>query len=108
MHWHPYVLLIPITIQEMAAAELVELRNKGSAALLVKEGSTGCCGAVQDEIVPPSHMRALHEGMGDSSNSMVTWMEFPQAHHNDTYEVAAAQYWPAVLAFFRQHVPVQD
>ena len=71
-------------------------------------GQLRCHGAAQDEIVPPSHMRALHEALGGRSSSRVAWVEFPEAHHNDTYEVAAAQYWPALLAFFRQHIPLQD
>merc|ERR1719359_2001388 len=27
------------------------------------------------------------------------WEEFPEAHHMDAYEVARAQYWPALEAF---------
>ena len=75
-----------------------------------ESGIDGCkCGmAAQDEIVPPAHMRALYEEVGGSGNSLVTWVEFPEAHHNDTYEVAAAQYWPALLDFFRRQVPVQE
>ena len=65
------------------------------------------CGA-QDEIVPPSHMRALYEEVGGAANGNCTWVDFPQAHHNDTYEVAAARYWPAILAFFQKNVPIGD
>ena len=65
-------------------------------------------GGMQDEIVPPSHMRALYEEVGGAANGNCTWVDFPDAHHNDTYEVAAARYWPAILAFFEKNVPVRE
>ncbi|BDA44881.1 Protein ABHD13 [Coccomyxa sp. Obi] len=64
--------------------------------------------AGQDEIVPQSHMQTLYEELGGSKNSTCSWADFPEAHHNDTYEVAAPQYWQAMLAFFRQYVPIGE
>ena len=61
---------------------------------------------MQDEIVPSAHMEALYKEAGGPQNSKVTWVDFPDAHHNDTYEIASVRYWPAILAFFQQHVPL--
>ena len=58
--------------------------------------------------MPQSHMRTLYEEIGGSKNITCSWAEFPEAHHNDTYEVAAPQYWQAMLAFFRQYVPIGE
>jgi fermentation-respiration switch protein FrsA (DUF1100 family) len=61
----------------------------------------------QDEIVPPRHMQNLYEEVGGSDNKQCTWVDFPEAHHNDTYEVAGPNYWHAILSFFQTHVPLQ-
>ena len=62
--------------------------------------------AMQDEIVPSAHMKALYEEVGGPGNTRITWVDFPDAHHNDVYEIASVRYWPAILAFFQQHVPL--
>ncbi len=58
--------------------------------------------------MPQSHMQSLYDDIGGADNKRCSWAEFPEAHHNDTYEVAAPQYWQAMLAFFRQFVPVAE
>ena len=50
--------------------------------------------------MPSAHMEALYKEAGGAKNSKVTWVDFPDAHHNDTYEIASVRYWPAILAFF--------
>lgn len=62
--------------------------------------------SVQDEIVPSAHMEALYKEVGGAGNARITWVDFPEAHHNDVYEIASVRYWPAILAFFQQHVPL--
>ena len=62
--------------------------------------------SAQDEIVPSAHMEALYKEVGGPGNARITWVDFPEAHHNDVYEIASVRYWPAILAFFQQHVPL--
>ena len=56
--------------------------------------------------MPSAHMKALYKEVGGPGNAQITWVDFPDAHHNDVYEIASVRYWPAILAFFQQHVPL--
>ncbi|KAK9832839.1 hypothetical protein WJX81_005824 [Elliptochloris bilobata] len=55
--------------------------------------------SLQDEVLPPVHMRQLYEAVGGPACTTCQWVEFPEAHHMDTYEVAAQEYWPALIGF---------
>ena len=54
----------------------------------------------RDEMVggQMSELRAAAESAGLEP----VWKEFPEAHHMDAYEVARAQYWPALEAFCQE------
>lgn len=56
--------------------------------------------------MPSAHMEALYKEVGGPQNGKITWVDFPDAHHNDVYEIASVRYWPAILAFFQQQVPL--
>lgn len=90
--------------------------------------------ASQDEMLPPGQMRELYDIAQQAGATDVTWVDFPEAHHMggsvlrhtppardhqlysgsrthwllppaDAYEVSQAQYWPALIHFFRKHHP---
>ena len=51
----------------------------------------------QDEMVPPSQMRRLHQAQRTEECYLV---EFPEAHHMDAYDSDPELYWPALKTFF--------
>jgi len=54
---------------------------------------------LQDEIIPPSHMKGLY----DLSQSQIKiWKDFPEGRHNDT--VAEAGYFEAINDFIEQEI----
>ncbi|KAH3661614.1 hypothetical protein OGAPHI_006462 [Ogataea philodendri] len=57
---------------------------------------------LDDEIVPPAHMRTLYEL---SRSQTKTWVEFPGAHHNDT--IVQPKYWDFFYEFMRKITPVE-
>lgn len=54
--------------------------------------------SLQDEMVPPAQMRALHAAAA-AVNPRVRWVDFPSAHHMDAYDAEPARYWQALKAF---------
>mmetsp|Transcript_98256 Transcript_98256/g.204931 ORF Transcript_98256/g.204931 Transcript_98256/m.204931 type:complete len:388 (-) Transcript_98256:118-1281(-) len=54
----------------------------------------------QDEIVPPTHSRALHHIALKSSHK--EQVIFPDGMHNDTWEKGGARYWQAWYSFMRK------
>ncbi|KAG7805816.1 hypothetical protein KL921_005247 [Ogataea angusta] len=58
--------------------------------------------ALEDEIVPPEHMRTLYE-LSKSKNK--TWKAFAGAHHNDT--IVQPKYWDYFYEFMRNINPVE-
>ena len=54
---------------------------------------------LKDEIVPPSHMKALYNRCGAKPK---VWRDFPEGTHNDT--LAAPGYFQAIADFLQEHV----
>lgn len=55
-------------------------------------------------MLPPEQMRRLFDILTSAGGKRVVWTEFPEGTHMEAYEVCRAEYWPALRAFFEQHV----
>ncbi|XP_031491688.1 alpha/beta hydrolase domain-containing protein WAV2 [Nymphaea colorata] len=59
---------------------------------------------LQDEMVPPAHMRMLYE-KASSSNSRTLFVDFPDGMHMDTWLSGAERYWRSIQLFFMRYLP---
>ncbi|KAL3149046.1 hypothetical protein ABBQ32_001891 [Trebouxia sp. C0010 RCD-2024] len=60
--------------------------------------------SLEDEMLPPEHMERMHKVLR-KQQGRVSWLPL-HAGHMDAYEVAAEEYWPAVIKFAQQHMTV--
>lgn len=49
----------------------------------------GECGGGKDEMVPPEQMWALRKVLVDADADRLQWVDLPEAHHMDAFEVRA-------------------
>jgi hypothetical protein len=61
--------------------------------------------AVQDEMLGAHQMRELYALREADGEAPWEWVEFPMARHMDAYDVAPAQYWPAIVDFLQRLQP---
>ncbi|KAH7679900.1 putative alpha/beta hydrolase BEM46 protein [Dioscorea alata] len=59
---------------------------------------------LQDEMVPPSHMRLLYN-KAIESNSECLFVDFPNGMHMDTWLSGGDRYWRTIQIFLDQYVP---
>jgi pimeloyl-ACP methyl ester carboxylesterase len=55
---------------------------------------------LKDELIPPAHMKKLHDTMPNQSTKV--WKEIPDGNHNDT--CTKPGYFQAIEAFFVEYV----
>uniref|UniRef100_A0A7S0B987 Serine aminopeptidase S33 domain-containing protein n=1 Tax=Pyrodinium bahamense TaxID=73915 RepID=A0A7S0B987_9DINO len=82
------LLRSPIIFDEWRAAESLEF--------LSRHYEHWCCcllSGLQDEIVPPSHMRQLHEILKENRPKVLKYFRFPHGGHNDTPNKGGEEYW---------------
>eukprot|EP00884_Botryococcus_braunii_P004879 jgi/Botrbrau1/14392/Bobra.0014s0040.2 len=58
----------------------------------------------QDEMIPPSQMRALWQALMDAKAEKVEYVEFPEAHHMDAFEEYGREYWAVVQKFLTRYI----
>ncbi|KAF3795309.1 bem46 protein [Nymphaea thermarum] len=58
---------------------------------------------LQDEMVPPAHMRMLYE-KASSSNSRTLFVDFPDGMHMDTWLSGAERYWRSIQLFLMRYL----
>lgn len=59
---------------------------------------------LQDEMVPPVHMRMLYE-KASSINSRTLFVDFPDGMHMDTWLSGAERYWRSIQLFLLRYLP---
>ncbi|XP_020089424.1 protein bem46 [Ananas comosus] len=59
---------------------------------------------LQDELVPPSHMRVLYEKAIQHNNNCL-FIDFPSGMHMDTWISGGDRYWRVLQLFLDQYVP---
>lgn len=59
---------------------------------------------LQDELVPPSHMRSLYD-KATEHNTRCLFVEFPDGMHMDTWVHGGDRYWRSIQLFLDQYVP---
>ncbi|CAN6478303.1 unnamed protein product [Victoria cruziana] len=59
---------------------------------------------LQDEMVPPVHMRMLYE-KASSINSRTLFVDFPDGMHMDTWLSGAERYWRSIQLFLVRYLP---
>lgn len=59
---------------------------------------------LQDEMVPPSHMRLLYN-KAIETNSECLFVDFPNGMHMDTWLSGGDRYWRTIQLFLDQYVP---
>ncbi|KAL6000718.1 hypothetical protein ACLOJK_006444 [Asimina triloba] len=62
---------------------------------------------LQDEMVPPSHMRMLYDKAADE-NRRCLFVDFPTGMHMDTWLVGGDRYWRSIQLFLEQNLPKGD
>lgn len=87
---------------------LDEWRSSKSLEFVAKSRSDWCLcllSGLQDEMVPPAQMRALHEVAAAHSLQALDFFTFEFGGHNDTPKAGGEQYWSALQSFLQK---VQD
>lgn len=59
---------------------------------------------LQDELVPPSHMRVLYEKAIQHNNNCL-FIDFPSGMHMDTWISGGDRYWRVLQLFLDQYGP---
>lgn len=59
---------------------------------------------LQDELVPPSHMRMLYD-KAHEHNRNIRFVDFPGGMHMDTWISGGDRYWRAIQLFLDQYAP---
>lgn len=59
---------------------------------------------LQDELVPPSHMRLLYEKAFEH-NKNCRFVDFPNGMHMDTWNSGGDRYWRTIQLFLDQYAP---
>ncbi|ONK66152.1 uncharacterized protein A4U43_C06F4670 [Asparagus officinalis] len=62
---------------------------------------------LQDEMVPPSHMRMLH-AKAIETNSKCIFVDFPSGMHMDTWLSGGDRYWRSIQIFLARYVSEYD
>ena len=59
---------------------------------------------LQDELVPPSHMRMLYDKAVEN-NRTCRFVDFPSGMHMDTWISGGDRYWRTIQLFLDQYAP---
>lgn len=59
---------------------------------------------LQDEMVPPFHMKMLY-AKAAARNPQCTFVEFPSGMHMDTWLSGGDVYWKTNMQFLEKHAP---
>lgn len=59
---------------------------------------------LQDELVPPSHMRVLYD-KAIEHNTHCLFVDFPDGMHMDTWLSDGVRYWRSIQLFLDQYIP---
>jgi len=82
-----------------------------SLAFLTKRHEHWCCcllSGLQDEIVPPEQMTALHGILKTRRPKVLKFFRFPLGGHNDTPTKGGAEYWISFSKFMGEVVATED
>lgn len=92
-----FLIRSPLLLDEWRAAEELFFVAKNHARW-------GVCllSGLKDQIVPPSHMKRLAEGLEEDKPDVLVFKTFPRGEHNDTAEKGGMEYWLACQDFLRK------
>jgi len=64
----------------------------------------GCCflSGLQDEVVPPTQMRALHDALSPAPPAVLSFNTFKNGTHDDTPAFGGETYWACLHAFLSE------